>query len=213
MHDQKPQGPFRFSGSSSFDYSMPEHHAWRYERMPFRFYRRGRGGSRILWFLIGAGTVTWWSCHKEAHSNGRYFSHCYNPHIRPGPPPPQIASDNSVAHRQWQERLRNFNNMPPATNSPFPPPPGVQWGFGQQLQAQQWEEEKERMWALGRQAGDSVRSLPFIIFLLSDSVLQMAEMSETTLESILTTVEALRAVSFLRRAIENPYQLPLAETG
>lgn len=45
-----------------------------------------------------------------------------------------------------------INNIPPADDS------GLPRSFGERVQQEKWEEEKERMLELGRQAGDSVRT-------------------------------------------------------
>ena len=56
-------------------------------------YRCSRGASRLVWFVLGAGTATWWQAHKEYH--GWYEArHCgrdripQNAYPAPGAPPP-----------------------------------------------------------------------------------------------------------------------------
>jgi hypothetical protein len=67
--------------------------------------------------------------------------------------------------------------------------------FGnQQAQAQQWEEDKARVLALSKQAGDTVGSFKRPVLPLT-SFSQMADLSEATLDSIVSTVEVLKAVS------------------
>lgn len=114
---------------------------------PLSFYRWHRGPSRIIWFLIGAASATWWIKGKEArHGQGSWsYGHCVRPSIQPqlqplpAPPNPDASS--------WSPRdiPRAINNIPPADS----------WG-GQQSQTEPWSEEKERMAALGNQAGDKV---------------------------------------------------------
>lgn len=123
---------------------------------PFTFYRSyrwHRGPSRIVWFIIGAVSATWYIKGKEAHRQGYgpwngpwNHGHCVRPPIQPLPSPP--TSDASP----WTPRdiPRTLNNIPPAES----------WG-GQPSQTEPWnQEEKERMAALTNQAGDKVSYRP-----------------------------------------------------
>ncbi|KAJ7623315.1 hypothetical protein FB45DRAFT_925256, partial [Roridomyces roridus] len=69
---------------------------------------------------------------------------------------------------------------PPPVEAPPPParmpPPPLPWGYPEAHRDRQWEEEKVKLQELGRQAEDV-----------------MTKFSESTLDSIMTTVEALKA--------------------
>lgn len=107
------------------------------------FYRQWRRGpSRLLWFMIGAGSATVFIAHREAHEGGksRYWSHCFRapiqvPHSLPSSP----------------------NQLP--TPGPIPPahPEIEPWQrLGGRLTEQQWMEERERIAAMKRHAQDTV---------------------------------------------------------
>jgi len=101
--------------------------------------------------------------------------------IQPASPPDMNGNTSQ------QNQIRNQNTPPP-------PPSTTHWGGNAESQYQaptanrppqtmpfgwsnqQWEEEKEKMWAMGRQAGDTA-----------------SELSEATLEHVLSTVETLKA--------------------
>ncbi|KAJ8453443.1 hypothetical protein ONZ45_g19715 [Pleurotus djamor] len=72
---------------------------------------------------------------------------------------------------------QTINNLPTHTEGD-----GMPRTFGQRVQEEKWEEEKERMLELGRQAGDT-----------------MADISEATLDSVLSTVEALKSKLTMHR--------------
>lgn len=134
-----------------------------------------RGPSRLFWFIIGAASTAWWLKYKDIHHHDRYFGHCFRPPVQ-APPPPFVQStvpsdsnlprgDNTLGAEA--PHVRRPRNIPEAR----PPQGPAPWGFGQQRQAQQWEEEKEHMWALGRQAGDTVRTFYCLPMVLSQPLL------------------------------------------
>jgi hypothetical protein len=112
------------------------HHDWHYR--PYHY----RGGpSRILWFALGGLAASLWLKHKEAHAYG-HVGYCVRKPIQASP------------SEQPQELPTSTPNppisVPQASNGKY-----ATWGFGQ-TPPFGWEEEKERMLALGRQAGDTV---------------------------------------------------------
>ncbi|KAJ7634121.1 hypothetical protein DFH06DRAFT_678938 [Mycena polygramma] len=122
-----------------------------------------RGPRRTVWFLIGAASATFWSHHKEAHrqTHERYFGHCFRPPVpahRPADPQPE----------EWRPR-----DIPSAINNI--PPSSLPWGYPESHRDRQWEEEKQKIQAMGRQAEDV-----------------MAKLSEATLDSIMSSMEALK---------------------
>ncbi|KAH8093795.1 hypothetical protein BXZ70DRAFT_949224 [Cristinia sonorae] len=163
-------------------------------------YHWHRGPSRLVWFMIGAFSATWWWKHKQGH-NGR-VSYCSRPELpansyQPPPyypqhphqqqPPPQstalmknetepAAAAEPVVHtREW--------NWSWGSHTPLPPPP-VDHGWDEekhrQWEQERWEkridEEKQKLQNIGRQATDT-----------------FADFSEATLDGILSTVEAMKA--------------------
>jgi hypothetical protein len=110
------------------------------------------GPRRLVWFILGGVAATWWMKHKEMRAHERYIGHCVRQ--LPQPAPPQM---NGSA-----PQLNQSPNTSPPTTKPYywgetqyeAPPRPVPLPFG--WSNQQWEEEKERMWAMGRQAGDTV---------------------------------------------------------
>jgi len=151
--------------------------------MPYHHFRRGP--RRLIWFILGGVAATWWMKHKEMRTHERYMGHCVRRQPVQPASPPEMNGDTS------QQNQNQSQNTPPP-----PPPPAsrTQWGGNAEAQYQsptanptpppmpfgwsnqQWEEEKEKMWAMGRQAGDTA-----------------SELSEATLEHVLSTVETLKA--------------------
>jgi len=107
--------------------------------------------------------------HKEAHrqTHERYFGHCFRPPVQSiqRPADPQPAADEPL---QWRPRdiPTTINNIPPAS---------LPWGYPESHRDRQWEEEKQKMQAIGRQAEDV-----------------MAKLSEATLDSVMSSMEALK---------------------
>lgn len=109
------------------------------------FYRHWhRGPSRLLWFIIGAGSATAFIAHKEAHEGekSRYWGHCFRapiqvPQSLPSSPN-QSFTPGPVPHTSEPEHWQRWIGRP---------------------SDQQIIEEKERLANLKRQAQDTVRSL------------------------------------------------------
>ncbi|KAJ6621360.1 hypothetical protein B0H10DRAFT_2018150 [Mycena sp. CBHHK59/15] len=140
-------------------YSHPGFHSWH------------AGPRRLIWFALGAASATLWITRKEAHchTNERYFGHCFRPpvqNIQQRPEPQAGTGDAS----QWRPR-----DIPSAINN-IPPAPSLPWGYPEMHRDRQWEEEKIKLQALGKQAEDV-----------------MAQLSESTLDSLMATMEALKA--------------------
>jgi len=138
-----------------------------------------RGPGRFVWFILGGIAATWWFKHKEMRAYERYAGYCVQKPVlpaalpAPGPEmnetsPSQSQNQNAPPRTYWGGNTQAQYEAPRAS----PPPAAMPFGWNNQ----QWEEEKERMWAMGRQAGDT-----------------MSELSETTLENVLSTVESLKA--------------------
>jgi len=129
------------------------------------------GPRRAVWFIIGAASATLWMSHKEAHrqnTHDRYFGHCFRPPVPPMQPRDSPApTDDPPA--QWRPRdiPTAINNIPPAS---------LPWGYPESHRDRQWEEEKIKLQAIGKQAEDV-----------------MAKLSEATLDSVMSTMEALKA--------------------
>ncbi|KAF7309699.1 hypothetical protein MIND_00341600 [Mycena indigotica] len=116
------------------------------------------GPSRLLWFVIGAASATWW-IHRKEHanpSNQHHFGRC----IRPPVPPLAV------------EPQPNRDTLPPMQNPANRSPP---WGYPEAHRARQFDEEKAKLQAIGRQAEDV-----------------MTKLSEDALDSVMTTMEALK---------------------
>ncbi|KAF9501399.1 hypothetical protein BDN71DRAFT_1501119 [Pleurotus eryngii] len=148
---------------------------------PYRFHA---GPSRFVWFSFGAIAATIWAKRMECYPQGRSYGHCYRvpPHYLPPPTPPPTPRTPETTEEPslWSADASNvssvikglpqaINNIPPADDSRLPR------SFGERVQQEKWEEEKERMLELGRQVGDS-----------------MAEISEATLDSVMSAIEALK---------------------
>ncbi|KAI5987056.1 hypothetical protein EDD15DRAFT_2520782 [Pisolithus albus] len=132
-----------------------------------------RPPSRILWFLIGAGAATWWH-----HSPAMRDHH--------SPYWPSLMQ---------QQRRAALQDQPPSTGvgsepGPYqerdarwrphgPPSSGAMAGWNQQ----EWEENKERLRNMQKRVGEA-----------------MVDMSESTLDSIVSTAETLKARLAERRA-------------
>lgn len=110
---------------------------------------------RLFWFIVGAGTATWWMKHHEV-------------------PQPQYQ----VTYPDSQKRDKSREcaaNQPSVTLTEC-----QRWGWGHRwghnkTQAE-WDEDRAKMVALSRQATDT-----------------MGEVSEAALDTLLTTVTALKS--------------------
>ncbi|KAJ6591696.1 hypothetical protein DFH09DRAFT_1273564 [Mycena vulgaris] len=127
------------------------------------------GPRRAIWFILGAASASMWMCRKECHSqtHERYFGHCFRPPIHPIQPRTPPAEPQPDAG-QWRPR-----DIPAAVNNI--PPSQLPWGYPESHRDRQWEEEKLKLQAIGQQAEDV-----------------MAKLSEATLDSVMSTMEALK---------------------
>ncbi|KAF9266997.1 hypothetical protein L218DRAFT_956083 [Marasmius fiardii PR-910] len=164
-----------------------------YGRPPFHWHswyhhHGGRRPSRLLWFLIGAGTATFFIYRKQAHRNDdAYWGHCRKVPVQP---PPQIQANLERGRsmepfqipvpQHVQPRIPVDHSLPPTftqaqmqtSSTPGHPHP-FQWGFQSfEQQRAQWEQDRER--------------------LMSKAQETMSDMSEATLESLSGTIETLR---------------------
>ncbi|KDQ61769.1 hypothetical protein JAAARDRAFT_190495 [Jaapia argillacea MUCL 33604] len=135
----------------------------------------GRRPARLFWFILGGLATAWWFKSHENRSVEGWKSRCRR--VKEAP----VDAD-----------------PPTAGAPPYAPPPSIQaqaqarfedggsptWGTGQPGQQQaapqyvpaNWEEEKERMMAMKAKASDT-----------------MTEISEATLDGILSTVSSLKS--------------------
>jgi len=135
------------------------------------------GPRRLVWFVLGAASATMWIHHKEAHrqTHERYFGHCFRPPVasmRPDLLPPDEAA-------QWRARdISAAINKIPAAPAPAPTPASspLPWGYSEAHQDRQWEEEKLKLQAIGKQAENV-----------------MAKLSEDALDTVMIAMEALKA--------------------
>uniref|UniRef100_A0A0W0G5R4 Uncharacterized protein n=1 Tax=Moniliophthora roreri TaxID=221103 RepID=A0A0W0G5R4_MONRR len=165
-----------------------------------RWHRRP---SRLLWFLIGAGTASFYFARKDARENGQlYGGYCRKVPVQ-APPMMQANLEQSQKPSHWRIPYPNPPHMQPQTppsmqqiqrpseyitQSQVPvdhtsslihqvteKPPHFTWGKGFETfeqQRVQWEQERDRLVKKAQEA--------------------MTEMSEVTLDSLSSTIEALR---------------------
>jgi len=120
---------------------------------------------RLFWFVLGGAAATLWLKHKEMYAHEGRWGHCVRVPMRP---PPFLQSSADPANTTTSTAPSPENH-----NQPTSPQP---WVFGnQKAQMQKWEEDKARMLELSRQAGDT-----------------MTDLSEATLDSVLSAVETLK---------------------
>lgn len=101
----------------------------------FHRYYHHRRPSRFLWFAVGAATAALLVKHHQMRSDEQRFGLCRRASIQALHAPLQSHDTNATTSQSWS--------------------------FGEPQQAQQWEEDKARLMALSRQAGDAVSMLPF----------------------------------------------------
>ena len=118
-----------------------------------------RGPSRLFWFILGGVATAWWIKHKEIQGYDGCFGHCIRKPIRAPPTPNPTNMDDNVAqsrsapNSQWDARYES-----PSRNSS--PPIALPFGWSNE----EWEMEKEKMWSMGRQAGDTVSLFAILLF-------------------------------------------------
>ncbi|EPS94568.1 hypothetical protein FOMPIDRAFT_1091077, partial [Fomitopsis schrenkii] len=118
--------------------------------------------SRLLWFLIGAGTTAFWI--KSHHAHEWQVRNCWRDRIPQDAYPPP-----SAAQGQTQAMPTGAPAVPAQPSSPTPhvlPPP---------MPTDRWDEERLRVQNLGKQATETI-----------------SELSEATLDSVLATVQSLK---------------------
>ncbi|KZT65618.1 hypothetical protein DAEQUDRAFT_759225 [Daedalea quercina L-15889] len=163
--------------------------------------RRRRGGSRLLWFVFGAGAATFWIKSHEAHE---WRSRCWRDRIPqdaypvPQALPPAYANSSAATaqpeehtgekeckkRRGWgwssREGYKSWPSPPPAQEAQAqaaatPAPAPAPHVLPAPMPTDRWEEERHRVQQLSKQATDTI-----------------SELSEATLDSVLTTVQTLK---------------------
>lgn len=136
-----------------------------------RAFRHRRGGSRLLWFIIGAGTSAFWIKSHQAHE--WHARHCGRDRIPQDAYPPPSSLEETRREKDWRrsgwwgsreswgpwqaqaqtEAAQTSAPAVPAQSSPhvLPPP----------MPTDRWDEERLRVQNLGKQATETV-SLSFI---------------------------------------------------
>ncbi|KIK10926.1 hypothetical protein PISMIDRAFT_690694 [Pisolithus microcarpus 441] len=142
-----------------------------YHHHPHVFFHRP--ASRILWFVIGAGVATWWHHSRAMRDHHSSYWPCLMQQHRRAALQDQPSSAGSEVG-PYQERDARWGWRPHS-----PPPSGAMAGWNQQ----EWEENKERLRSMQKRVGEA-----------------MVDMSESTLESIVSTAETLKARLAERRA-------------
>ncbi|KAI5992583.1 hypothetical protein F5J12DRAFT_435761 [Pisolithus orientalis] len=124
-----------------------------------------RPASRIFWFLIGAGVATWWHHSRVMRDHHSQYWPCVVQQQRRGAlqDQPTGGSEPPIAYQERDARWGWRHN---------PSSPGATVGWNQQ----EWEENKERLRNIQKRVSEA-----------------MVDMSESTLESIVSTAEALKA--------------------
>jgi hypothetical protein len=152
--------------------------------------------SRFVWFALGGLAASWYFKAKESCHASRYYDHCYRPPIQP--------------HHVLEDRgsiARTINNIPaPDSNRSTEAPSNNRWSFGYKSGSssspeswsfksqKQWDEDKARFAAMTQQATDA-----------------MTDLSEATLDNILSTVEHLKVKLAQQKAIREMQRKELDE--
>lgn len=135
-----------------------------------------RGPSRILWFLIGGVTASWFLRRKDTDS--RIFGHCRR--LQYQTPPLNSPDATPSDPNSWSVRdiPKTINHIP-------------HWGSEQQ---QSWQQEKEHLADISRKVADA-----------------MTDLTEATLESVLSAAETLKAKLAEHRANREQQQKTIAQ--
>ncbi|OBZ73557.1 hypothetical protein A0H81_06026 [Grifola frondosa] len=162
-----------------------------------------RHGSRLIWFVIGAGVATFWLKSKEAHEwkarhclRDRIPQQAYPaPGTPPAPPTTPAPSGSLQEHREHFWGPRGEGGRPgwgsgpwTATTNPPPPPPPPHVP-PTPMPTDRWEEERQLMQSLGKQATETI-----------------SEFSEATLEKLLSTAENLKSKLAEQRALREQHE-------
>ncbi|KAI6094325.1 hypothetical protein F5141DRAFT_267868 [Pisolithus sp. B1] len=123
-----------------------------------------RPASRVLWFLIGAGVATWWHHSRAARDHHSPYWPCQMQQHRWAALRDQPRSSSSEPGPYERDARWGWRHSPP--------PSSAMAGWNQQ----EWEENKERLSNMQKRINEA-----------------MVDMSESTLESIVSTAEALKA--------------------
>ncbi|KAI6110994.1 hypothetical protein EDD16DRAFT_1596658 [Pisolithus croceorrhizus] len=139
-----------------------------------------RPASRFLWFFIGAGVATWWHHSRATRDHHSPYWPCLMQQHRRSALQDQPHSTGSEPSPH-QERDARWEWRP------IPPPSGTMSGWNQQ----EWEENRGRLRNMQKRVSEA-----------------MVDMSESTLESIVSTAEALKARLAQNRARREGALLP-----
>ncbi|KAF8351179.1 hypothetical protein F5887DRAFT_196146 [Amanita rubescens] len=145
--------------------------------------------SRAFWFLVGAASAALWIKHREYRNIERGG---YGPCVRQraiqsasqqqgalaetsrlNVAPPTSPSLTAQTPETLHSVSRAINNLPPADG----------WSFGERRQMEKWEEDKEKLIDFTVRATDAI-----------------ADMSESTLDTVLSTIENLKTKIVEHRA-------------
>lgn len=174
-------------------------------------HRCGRATSRLFWFVVGAGTATWWHCHKDFHA-WQQAHHCGRDRIpqhaypAPGAAPP-FPSPNPIATAATDAQ----GQMPAAIDNRDRWGWGHGWGHGWG----QWgrdnasagnvngngnwdrpgnrgpDRKPEGAWSPGMPTATNEKVPEKDI--MEQATDTIADLSEATLNNLLVTVESLKA--------------------
>ncbi|PIL24990.1 hypothetical protein GSI_12877 [Ganoderma sinense ZZ0214-1] len=171
-------------------------------------HRCGRATSRLFWFFVGAGTATWWHCHKEFHAwqhahacgRDRIPQHAYPaPGAAPPPPSPTPATaadaqgptPGTVDNRDrwgwghgWGHGWGNWgkeNGNGPNGNGNWD-----RWGWGNR--GPNGNAKPEGAWGPGTPSEKAPEK-----DIMEQATDTIADLSEATLNNLLVTVESLKA--------------------
>lgn len=130
---------------------------------------------RLLWFIIGAGTATWWIKRKDCERTS--FGPCRRlppssqgfpqdtPTPKAAPPYPYPAP---AAHAPLDPAKPADPQAPVVPQQGAAPPAGPRMKFPppvwerEKREDWEWEQEKENLAKMSNQAADVVRTTPFI---------------------------------------------------
>ncbi|KIJ65690.1 hypothetical protein HYDPIDRAFT_187395 [Hydnomerulius pinastri MD-312] len=135
---------------------------------PFHHVYLHRGPSRIFWFILGAGAATWWHYSRSMREHRAQYFPCV------------------MQQRRLEGQNGDTSGYSPRPSDPPAPQEGgrwvwkASWGPDQDgtvgWKQREWDEDKERLKNMQKRAGDAV-----------------VDMSESTLDSIVSAAESLKA--------------------
>ncbi|PSR76138.1 hypothetical protein PHLCEN_2v8636 [Hermanssonia centrifuga] len=142
-----------------------------------------RGPSRLIWFVFGAAAATAFIRHREAE--GFAVRHCSRHRIPQDAYPPPGQEQKVVDAWRWNANASfpKYPAQPPAAATAAPAESAPAHVPMQKPADGQWDEEKQRLQRISEQATETLTSL-----------------SEAGLDSLLSTVESLKAKIAERRA-------------